>query len=63
MRKFDPSSPVTAEVKRIWIYKISLLARRKETIRKTETYRWIDNFKVGLLDRIECCGLDWYDPG
>jgi hypothetical protein len=25
--------------------------------------RWIDNIKMDLLDRIECCGLDWSGSG
>jgi hypothetical protein len=24
---------------------------------------WIDNIKIDLLDRIECCGLDWSGSG
>jgi hypothetical protein len=26
--------------------------------------RWIDNIKMDLfIDRIECCGLDWFGAG
>jgi hypothetical protein len=25
--------------------------------------KWIDNIKMDLVDRIECCGLDWSGPG
>jgi hypothetical protein len=25
--------------------------------------RWMDNIEMDLLDRIECCGLDWFGSG
>jgi hypothetical protein len=28
-----------------------------------EEFRWIDNIKIDLLERIECCGLDWSGSG
>jgi hypothetical protein len=26
-------------------------------------HRWVDNIKMDLSDRIECCGLDWSGSG
>jgi hypothetical protein len=26
-------------------------------------HRWMDNIKMGLLERIECCGLGWFGSG
>jgi hypothetical protein len=42
-----------------------LLVRKPEGRRPLgrPRHRWIDNIKIDLLDRIECCGLDWFGTG